>query len=89
MTWFLIRKEALSWENEFHKKFRLKHSPDRGEEWFSLTSEEVNDFVNGLLSPNRNRVEERIDQLLKWVLSRVSVWVISGPKFLLCKRLHS
>ena len=59
ITWFLTRKEALFWENEFHKKFRLKHSPARGgREWFSLTSEEVNDFVNCMSDSNRQNIEK-------------------------------
>ena len=59
ITWFLTRKEALFWENEFHKKFRLKHSPERGgREWFSLTSEEVNDFVNWMSESNRQNIEK-------------------------------
>ena len=45
--------------------------------------------VYGLLSPNRNRVEEGIHQLPKWVLSRVNEWVISGPKFTIGKRLRN
>ena len=59
ITWFLTRKEALFWESEFHKKFRLKHSPARGgREWFSLTSEEVNDFVNWMSESNRRNIEK-------------------------------
>ena len=59
ITWFLTRKEALFWESEFHKKFRLKHSPLRGgKEWFSLNIEEVNDFVDWMRESNRQNIEK-------------------------------
>ena len=59
ITWFLTRKEALFWESEFHKKFRLKHSPLRGgKEWFSLNSAEINDFVDWMRESNRQNIEK-------------------------------
>lgn len=59
ITWFLTRKEALYWESEFHKRFRYKHSPARGgKEWFSLTSEEINQFVEWMRESNRQNIEK-------------------------------
>lgn len=46
ITWFLTRNEALHWEAKFHEKFKLWHSPARGgKEWFSLSSKQVNEFI--------------------------------------------
>ena len=59
ITWFLTRKEALFWESQFHKKFRLKHSPARGgKEWFTLTVEEISQFVDWMRESNRQNLEK-------------------------------
>ena len=59
ITWFLTRKEALHWESEFHKKFKLKHSPKRGgKEWFTLSSEEINQFVEWMRKSNQRNIEK-------------------------------
>ena len=56
ITWFLTRKEALSWESKFHKKFKLWHSPARGgKEWFSLSSKQVNEFINWMRTSTEDR----------------------------------
>lgn len=63
ITWFFSRKEALFWEDAFHKKFRLKHSPNRGgKEWFSLNSIELNEFLQWMKNSNKKN-EEKISYL--------------------------
>lgn len=53
ITWFFSRKEALCWEDRFHKKFNLKHSPERGgKEWFTLTTLEINQFIEWMQKSN-------------------------------------
>ena len=59
ITWFFTRKEALYWESKFHKKFSHKHSPSRGgKEWFTLTTEEINQFVGWMRESNRQNIEK-------------------------------
>ena len=64
ITWFLTRKEALLWESKFHKKFKLKRSPERGgKEWFSLSGYEVKSFIEWMKQSTQDR-EKKI-QVLK------------------------
>jgi len=64
ITWFLTRKEALLWESKFHKKFKLKHSPERGgKEWFSLSGYEVKSFIEWM--KKSNEVRDQKIQVLK------------------------
>ena len=68
ITWFFSRKEALFWEEAFHKKFRLKHSPARGgKEWFSLNTIELNEFLEWMKNSNKKNEEKilLLKQLLK------------------------
>ena len=59
ITWFLTRREALYWESQFHKKFKFKHSPARGgKEWFTLSLEEINEFVEWMRESNRQNIEK-------------------------------
>ena len=69
ITWFFSRKEALYWEDAFHKRFKLKHSPERGgKEWFSLNADETNEFLQWMKESNKQN-EEKIN-LLKQLLKR-------------------
>ena len=69
ITWFFSRKEALFWENAFHERFRLKHSPERGgKEWFSLNANELNDFFQWMKESNKQN-EDKIN-LLKQLLKQ-------------------
>ena len=64
ITWFLTRKEALLWESKFHKKFKLKHSAERGgKEWFSLSDYEIKSFIEWMKQSTQDR-EKKI-QVLK------------------------
>tara|TARA_Y100000589_G_C27086831_1_gene602119 strand:+ start:739 stop:1101 length:363 start_codon:yes stop_codon:yes gene_type:complete len=72
ITWFFSRKEALYWEDLFHKKFNLKHSPKRGgKEWFSLNSLELSEFLQWMKKSNKNN-EEKVN-LLKQLLKKNNV----------------
>ena len=65
ITWFFSRKEALKWEEKFHKKFKLKHSPKRGgKEWFTLNKDEVNEFLGWMRESNKAN-QEKINILRK------------------------
>ena len=65
ITWFLTRKEALLWENLFHKKFDHQHSPERGgKEWFSLNDKEIKEFIDWMKESNK-RNKEKIEILKK------------------------
>ena len=53
----------LFWESKFHQKFELWHSPARGrKEWFSLSSKQVNDFIEWIRASTKIR-NENIDTL--------------------------
>ena len=65
ITWFFSRKEALLWESEFHKKFKNKHSPERGgKEWFSLNQIEINSFIKWMSESNKQN-QQKINLLKK------------------------
>jgi len=67
ITWFLTRNEALYWEGKFHEKFKLWHSPARGgKEWFSLSSRQVNEFIEWMRSSTdgRNKKIEILKDIL-------------------------
>tara|TARA_B100000886_G_scaffold199716_1_gene137724 strand:+ start:5243 stop:5671 length:429 start_codon:yes stop_codon:yes gene_type:complete len=67
ITWFLTRNEALYWEGKFHEKFKLWHSPARGgKEWFSLSSRQVNEFIEWMRSStdDRNKKIEILKDIL-------------------------
>ena len=59
ITWFLTRNEALYWEEKFHEKFKFWHSPARGgKEWFSLSSRQVNEFIEWMRNNTKDRNEK-------------------------------
>ena len=63
ITWFFSRKEALDWEDKFHKRFKLKHSPERGgNEWFKLNKREVEEFIEWMRE-NTKSSEQKIEIL--------------------------
>ena len=56
ITWFLTRKEALLWESRFHKKYKLRHSPERGgKEWFNLSEYEIKSFIEWMKESTNDR----------------------------------
>ena len=70
ITWFFSRKEALLWEEKFHKKFKLKHSPKRGgKEWFSLNSNEIEEFLKWMRESNKQN-HIKINELKKLLKER-------------------
>ncbi len=59
ITWFFSRKEALNWESQFHEKFKLKHSPERGgKEWFKLSDQEIYQFLTWMKDGNKINAEK-------------------------------
>tara|TARA_Y100000816_G_C25594421_1_gene318938 strand:- start:39 stop:404 length:366 start_codon:yes stop_codon:yes gene_type:complete len=63
ITWFFSRKEALMWESQFHEKFKLKHSPERGgKEWFKLNETEINEFISWMRESTKLS-KEKIEKL--------------------------
>ena len=50
---------ALYWEEKFHEKFKFWHSPARGgKEWFSLSSRQVNEFIEWMRNNTKDRNEK-------------------------------
>ena len=60
VCWFESKKDAHKHERSFHRMYKSKHSEERGgREWFSLTSNEVDEFISAMENYEAKRREER------------------------------